>query len=113
MTSTPKKRLAIFTRDGETCVSCGTTQDLTIHHRINRGAGGSKLFDGYAFLLTVCTYCNSMFESDSVTAGLARDLGYKLSRNMKPPVDPTTIPVWYYKEDAYFLLDNNGKRTEY
>jgi hypothetical protein len=54
-----------------------------------------------------------MFESDSVTAGLARDLGYKLSRNMKPPVDPTTIPVWYYKEDAYFLLDNNGKRTEY
>jgi len=109
----PRKRQIIFVRDNESCVNCGTSNDLTIHHRINRGAGGSKLFDGLAFLLLVCTSCNSLFESDGDSLLEAKQRGYKLSRHTSPPVNPTLIPVWYEKEGQYFLLDNNGNRTEY
>lgn len=87
-------------------------KDLTIHHRINRGAGGSKLYDGIAFLLSVCTDCNSLMESDSAFAEAARDKGYKLRRHAKPAIDPTEIPVWYQNRNSWYLLDQDGHKTE-
>lgn len=110
MSITPTLRKLIFTRDNETCVACGTSQSLTIHHRINRGAGGSKLFDKPAFLLTICITCNGLFESDSNVAAKARELGYKLHRNHRPTPDPTAIPVFYKSEGDWYLLDHQGTK---
>ena len=110
MTISPNLRKLIFTRDGEACVACGSLQNLTIHHRVNRGAGGSKLFDKPAFLLTVCITCNGLFESDSNVATKARELGYKLFRNQKPPADPTAVPVFYKKDGEWYLLNNDGTK---
>lgn len=105
-----KVRQKIFQRDGECCVVCGTTNDLTIHHRVNRGAGGSKLFDSYPYLLLVCTYCNSDMESSLSKSALAKANGYKLSRNANPPIDPTEKAVYYYNLGEWYLLDNNGEK---
>jgi hypothetical protein len=112
VTLSKKKREQIFERDEYACIACGTETDLTIHHRVNRGAGGSKLFNGLAFLLTACIYCNGLWESDSAFASSAKIQGYKLARNANPPVDPTTIPVRYYKHKTWFLLDQEGNKTE-
>lgn len=107
-----KVREVIFKRDDETCVSCGTRQNLTIHHRVNRGSGGSKLFDSYPYLLLVCIFCNSNFESDNASAETARKLGYKLARNAKPAIDPTQVAVYYHSKREWFYLDNGGKKHE-
>jgi len=105
-----KYRQIVYARDDERCVSCGTNQNLTIHHRVNRGAGGSKLFNGLAYLLLVCTYCNSLFESSADEQERAKELGYKLSRNQSPQPDPTQIPVWYSYKSQFFYLDNEGNK---
>jgi hypothetical protein len=112
VTITKKNREIIFKRDDYACVACGTQNDLTIHHRVNRGSGGSKLFNGFAYLLTACTYCNGQWESNPVYATSARIQGYKLSRNAKPAIDPTAVPVRYFKSAAWFLLDQEGNKTE-
>ena len=107
-----KKREVITARDGERCVACGAVWQLTIHHRINRGSGGSKLFDGYEFLLTVCNPCNVSFESSAEVAEMARSLGYKLSRNANPPLDATKIPVYYQYLSKWYHLDADGEKRE-
>jgi 5-methylcytosine-specific restriction endonuclease McrA len=35
-------RLAVFKRDNWQCVDCGTTQNLTLSHKIHKGMGGGK-----------------------------------------------------------------------
>jgi 5-methylcytosine-specific restriction endonuclease McrA len=107
-----KKRDIIIARDGERCVACGAVWQLTIHHRINRGAGGSKLFDEFQHLLTVCNPCNVSFESSAEIAEMARSLGYKLSRNANPAVDATQVPVYYQYLSTWYHLDANGEKRE-
>jgi hypothetical protein len=107
-----KKRDTIVERDGERCVACGSVWQLTIHHRVNRGAGGSKLFDGYEFLLAVCNPCNVSFESSAEVAQMARGLGYKLPRNVAPAIDATKVPVYYQYLSKWYYLDANGKKEE-
>jgi 5-methylcytosine-specific restriction endonuclease McrA len=107
-----KKRDIIIARDGERCVACGAVWQLTIHHRINRGAGGSKLFDEFQHLLTVCNPCNVSFESSAEVAEMARSLGYKLSRNANPAVDATQVPVYYQYLSTWYHLDANGEKRE-
>jgi len=99
-------------RDDNRCVACGTEQELTIHHRVNRGAGGSKLYDTHSHLLTMCYRCNNSFEADDVSARKARVNGYKLLRNTNPPIDPATIPVFYYWESKWYLLNNLNEKEE-
>lgn len=112
MTISPRIRTSIYERDGNFCVACGTQNELTIHHRVNRGSGGSKLFDSKAFLLTMCNFCNTRMESDADFRELALVYGWKLLRNTKPPIDPTTVAVKYTNSGEWFLLDNEGKRKQ-
>ena len=107
-----KVRLQILGRDNYRCVACGTESNLTIHHRINRGAGGNKLVDSYAHLLTMCFQCNNLFEADAAVARRARVNGYKLQRNTNPPIDPSEIPVFYSYEGSWFLLNNQNEKKE-
>jgi hypothetical protein len=61
------------------CWHCGDTDDLVIHHRKNRGMGGSKLIDVYENLMRVCAEYNTRIESDSQAADQAREYGHKLA----------------------------------
>lgn len=79
------------------CLHCGEVNDLVIHHRINRGMGGSKLLDNIENLLRVCKEVNFLMESDAEVAAQARWYGWKLSRfNKQPePVFDTVAGLWF------------------
>jgi len=109
MAITPKLRQMIYDRDGNCCVACGSFDNLTLQHRINRGMGGSKLYDSPAHLVTMCLACNLGLESDYGQAERGRFNGWKISRNTKPIANPESIPVKIGNE--WFYLDNEGNKT--
>ena len=77
MTISPYVRRKLEQRDPY-CLHCGETADLVIHHRKNRGMGGSKILDTYENLIRVCQIYNLQMESDSDTAAEAKEWGHKL-----------------------------------
>jgi 5-methylcytosine-specific restriction endonuclease McrA len=109
MAITAKLRQAIFDRDGRKCVACNSASNLTIQHRVSKGMGGSKLYDTFPYLITMCQPCNVGLESNYELAEQGRFNGWKLSRNTRPPVNPEEVPV---KIGAtWFYLDSNGGKT--
>lgn len=101
---------AVRARDGGVCVVCGLpgspTDPLVIHHRVNRGMGGSKApeVNEPASLLIVHASINGAFEADPRLIVRAYVEGWKVKR----PADPATVPVRY--PDGWWLLDNDGGR---
>ena len=79
------------------CWDCGTTENLVLHHRRNRGMGGSKLLDTPQNLIRVCQSYNFAMESDPVTAQDAREFGHKLEswRDISDPVFDRSELTWY------------------
>jgi 5-methylcytosine-specific restriction endonuclease McrA len=49
-------RQNVFKRDGNSCVYCGSTKDLTLDHVMPRSRGGRTSWDN---LVTACKSCNS------------------------------------------------------
>ena len=105
MTVPTGTRRLVFQRDGDECVHCGTTEGLTLQHRINRQMGGSKLRDGPENLVVLCAHANWRLESSAAFADLGRVMGWKL-RSWE---DPETIPVRYASGDFYYLNDRGTR----
>jgi len=85
------------------CWHCGTTENLQVHHRINRGMGGSKLLDRGSNLIMLCAEYNFLIEQDLTYARQARKLGIKVSRHANPMNTPIrdVIGQWYLLDDFY------------
>ena len=98
-----KTRAAILARDPH-CYHCGQTEDLTVHHRKNRGMGGSKLLDTPDNLMAVCSRYNGEMESVSGVAALARQWGHKL-----PVWESTGWPVFDVAGGWWFLLEDGSR----
>ena len=79
------------------CVHCGETADLVIHHRKNRGMGGSKVLDTYENLLRVCQSYNTSMESNSDVAAEARGWSHKLEswEDFSEPIYDRCDGEWY------------------
>lgn len=108
--ATKKLRELVYSRDGRKCVECGTERNLSFGHREASGAGGrgSKApaltaADG----ITQCLPCNQAAESYGQQKAL--HAGHKIRRN-RGNIPASQIPVYYRSEDAWFLLDEFGKR---
>ena len=99
-------RRAIFERDGH-CLHCGVTEGLTIQHRANRGAGGSKLRDTPSNLIALCGLSNQLLECDALRARAGRDHGWKL-RSWEYPL---TVPVLDVLTGEWAYIDNDYNRV--
>jgi len=94
----------VLDRDGWACALCGATRLLVVHHRRNRGAGGSSDPDTSSVRngLTLCAGCNMDLEHDPTAAALARQAGVKL-RHGQPLTTPVRYPdgrLWLLREDG-------------
>ena len=105
-------RRIVRQRDGDTCQMCGI--DLvgkvrSVHHRLNKGRGGSALLERASILITVCG--DGVFgDHGRVTRNpkWAESIRWLLPRN-NPDIDPTQEPILLF--DGWFLLDDEGNRT--
>jgi len=89
------------------CVHCGSDTNLQIHHRKNRGMGGSKLLDTFPNLIRVCAELNYAMESDSQVAEEAREKGWKLSQ-----WGDFDTPVFDNIQQTWFTLTKEGNKNE-
>jgi len=107
-----KKLITALQKRDDHCWECGTTEDLTWHHRRNRGAGGSKLLDTLDNLMMVCARYNGEMESVSSVAQSARELGHKLSKFDKsnPPAFDKTTGIWFTLTEAGEKLPTEVER---
>ena len=100
-------RNIIWNRDLGVCWHCGS-EETTIHHRRNRGAGGdrtkSKVADRPSNLLTICPEYNFLMESDLNVIREAREKGWKLQMGQNPSLTPV-----YRFDGTWWWLTDLGK----
>ena len=89
------------------CPHCGATTALQIHHRKNRGMGGSKQLDRFDNLLRVCAALNYKMESDAATASEARDMGWKLGN-----WDGFEMPYFDKVTNKWYQLTEDGRKLQ-
>jgi hypothetical protein len=99
-------------RDGDTCQMCGRhllDQVRSVHHRLNKGRGGSALLERASILIRACgdgvLGCHGRVTRNPDWAGM---IGWLLPRN-NPDIDPEQEPILLF--DGWFLLDDEGNRT--
>jgi len=86
---TAQVRSGTYRRDLNRCISCGTTDGLTYHHRQASGMGGNPVRPTMPEGLTACMICNAAFEAELQTAALR--FGWKVRRWVK---NPARVPVF-------------------
>jgi hypothetical protein len=102
-----KLRKLIQDRDAY-CWHCGMTDELVVHHRINRGMGGSKTLDTAANLILICWQWNDVIERHAQSAQEARMWGHKLYgwQRVESPVYDRLAGVWW-------VLQEDGTKREF
>jgi hypothetical protein len=105
-------RKLVRTRDGHYCQMCGKSivdRPSSIHHRINKGRGGSALLERASILIRLCGDgvfgCHGWIGREPTAAGMT---GWLLPRN-NPDIDPTKEPILTF--EGWWLLDDEGGRT--
>lgn len=99
-----KIRKLIEARDDH-CYHCGQTEELQIHHRRNKGIGGSKLLDTPDNLMRVCAAWNYGMESDPRVASQARAWNHKL-----PVWEKENLPV-FDRAGGWWYLHADGSKS--
>lgn len=107
-------RRLVRQRDGHRCQLCGRSivdEPSSIHHRINRGSGGSALLERASILIRICgtgtTLCHGYVTEHTEKAAA---WGWVLPRN-NPDIDPTTEPILTH-EHGWVVLDDHGGRRQ-
>lgn len=99
-------------RDGHRCQMCGASVlnvPSSVHHRINKGSGGSAKLERPSLLVRLCGDgvhgCHGWIGREPRMAGLT---GWLLPKN-NPDIDPTQEPLLTY--DGWVLLADDGTRV--
>jgi len=104
-------RRIVRRRDDFHCQMCGKVLwagQGSVHHRLNRGRGGSAKLERASILITVCGD-GVLGDHGRVTRNpaWAESIGWLLPRN-NPDIDPELEPILLF--DGWFLLDDHGNR---
>jgi hypothetical protein len=103
-----KKSIKLVFKRDKVCWHCGLDDDtLILHHRKNRGMGGSPSRDTLANVILVCSRYNQQMEDSGLWAARAREHGHKLASWQKPD----SVPVFSVPDQEWFLLDDKGGRV--
>jgi len=94
------------------CWHCGEHNDLIIHHRRNRGMGGTKgkqaeITNGLQNLIRVCQQYNFEMESNATVAASANGWGHKL-----PMWGDLDMPVFDCTRFTWYVLTTDGGKVE-
>ena len=107
-------RRIVHERDQGVCQMCGRSTELitsSVHHRLNKGNGGSALLERASVLINVCgdgvLLCHGRVTR---YPKWAESIGWLLPRN-NPDIDPEEEPILTYH--GWILLDDFGGRTPY
>ena len=100
-----KIRKLIEARDDH-CYHCGQTEELQIHHRRNKGIGGSKLLDTPDNLMRICAAWNYGMEADPRIANQARAWNHKL-----PVWEKENLPV-FDRAGGWWYLQADGSKVQ-
>jgi len=105
-------RTLVRQRDGHRCQMCGQSivdRPSSIHHRLNKGRGGSALLERASILIRACGDgvfgCHGWVTEHPKAAGMT---GWLLPRN-NPDIDPTQEPILLF--EGWFKLSDDGSRT--
>ncbi|SDD42756.1 hypothetical protein [Auraticoccus monumenti] len=104
-------RQAAYDRDNRRCRRCGTARGPhSLHHRQNRGMGGSRQVNTLSRLVVLCgtgtTGCHGWITEHPAEAYATGWLIRKLS-----PDDPEQIPLVTVYGERFFLLHSGGVTT--
>lgn len=105
-------RRLVRERDGHHCQMCGRSivdYPSSIHHRINRGSGGSAKLERASLLIRICgsgtTACHGWVTEHTAEASRLGWVLPKLNAGIDPNAEPiATIHGWV-------LLDDTGGRS--
>jgi len=104
-------RRLVLLRDGHWCQMCGRSVvnvESSVHHRINRGMGGSALLERASNLLRLCgsgtTLCHGWITEHPVHA---EEIGWQIPKLSGR--DPSTVPILTIR--GWVLLDDEGDST--
>jgi hypothetical protein len=104
-------RRIVRQRDGYRCQMCGRSIvdfPSSIHHRINRGSGGSAKLERPSLLIRMCgtgtTGCHGWVTNEPRQAG---KWGWLLPKN-NPDIDPERERILLY--DGWHILTDDGTR---
>lgn len=104
-------RRLVRERDGMLCQMCGRYGQHNTHHRINKGGGGSALFDRASLLIKACgsgtTGCHGRVTQNPAWA---ESIGWLLPRN-NPDIDPEQERI--HTIHGWVLLTDSGERLPY
>ena len=113
-----KLRPLIYERDGHECVVSGSLWSMLIpcggqmeiQHRVKKGMGGSALYDGPEYLVTMCHIHNSMDGGGSVEfrAACIRS-GWSVERWVAESTPMSRVPIRY--RDQWCLLSGLRRHT--
>lgn len=112
----PETQALVMERDGWRCVMCGSDVALTVHHRRNRGKGGSSdpAVNSPANLLTMCVWDNTALESDPKVVAEGYRNGWKVKHGVTPPTEEPVVYRVRVGDEMLrrrFVLDDEGGRV--
>lgn len=106
-------RTLVRARDEQRCQMCGRwlweSGSYSVHHRLNRGRGGSALLERASILIHLCgdgvLGCHGWVTNHPEAAA---QTGWLLPRN-NPDIDPTREPILTF--EGWRILDDQGGWT--